>query len=39
MNNIMKELSQMKHQHQVQTQPQDKANIDIGIFKKKIKKE
>jgi hypothetical protein len=38
MADIMKELASMKQSGQQQA-PKDKANIDIGLFKKKIKKE
>jgi hypothetical protein len=36
---IMKELAEMKHQTGNKHDPKDKTNIDIGQFKKKIKKE
>lgn len=39
MTDIMKELASMKQQSGQQQAPKDKANIDIGLFKKKIKKE
>lgn len=39
MSDIMKELSQMKQSAGNKPEPKDKANIDIGLFKKKIKKE
>jgi hypothetical protein len=39
MKHIMQELAQMKQSQTQQGQPRDKANIDIGLFKKKIKKE
>lgn len=39
MADIIKELASMKQQSGQQQTPRDKANIDIGLFKKKIKKE
>lgn len=39
MADIIKELASMKQQSGQHQAPQDKANIDIGLFKKKIKKE
>ena len=35
----MKELAEMKEVQKNKALPQDKANIDIGLFKKKIKKD
>lgn len=35
----MKELSQMKEQAGQKNQPRDKATMDMGLFKKKIKKD
>ena len=35
----MQELAAMKQKNNSTTRPTDKANIDIGMFKKKIKKD